>query len=130
MSTHHEGLHKLEREVEGALASESAQNGYAQASTTSNSLSPNTAGSPGRIESSATTIAGSRDPTIKHTDSASVRSNPTTAHGDITPSKEKRLSFGEKDGVSTEQAEEDTGLLKGAKLYLVFLSLMLSVFVS
>jgi hypothetical protein len=112
-----EGLHKLEHEVEDALAAESAQNGYAQAST---NLAPNNSTYP--LESSNTTVAGSRNPTIKHTDSASDRSH------DVHTGDEK--SMGEKDHAYNAPEVDDTGLLTGFKLYSVFLSLMLSCFVS
>lgn len=128
MATHHDGLHKLEGQVESALAGEAVQNGYGEqtANPTSNTLSPHL--SSGK-ESAGTTVAGSRDPTIKHTDSASTHSNRTGHDDHALSSNEKALSDGGKESPADAPEEEDTGLLHGLKLYLVFVALMLSVFV-
>lgn len=85
------------------------------------------------MESSSTTVAGSRDPTIKAGETSSVRSASASAPTGSAPlgettSNEKALSEGKAEGDTS--AEEDTGLLHGARLYLVFLSMMLTVFVS
>jgi hypothetical protein len=128
MATHYDGLHKLEGQVESALAGEAVQNGYAEsaANPTSSTLSPHLLSGK---ESAATTVAGSRDPTIKHTDSASTHSNRTGHDEKALSTNEKALSDGGKDSDAEAHAEEDTGLLHGLKLYLVFVALMLSVFV-
>lgn len=110
-------LHKLE----DTLAKETVQSG----------MNPPAPVPPESADSATPTVTGSRPPTVKNGETASTHSGHGMSEKEVPGSiggGEKPLAEGEH-AVPGEGADE-SGVLTGAKLYLVFLSLMLSVFVS